>query len=70
MSDIAPGDRVITPSDEVAVVLDVNPGPVAELELRYAEALNKATALFTLRASLCVRWPHNLPRPAPRKRRF
>lgn len=57
-----PGDRVITPTDEVARVVDVD---VAVLELQYVEALNAETARFELRASLCVPWPHGRPRPSP-----
>lgn len=70
MPEIEPGDRVITPTDEVAKVLHVRPGPVPELELEYVDALNPATSTLSIRASLCVRWPHERPRPLPLKRRF
>lgn len=61
-----PGDRVITPTDEVARVLEVGPG--GTLELSYRDALVADHARLTLRASLCAVWEFDKPRPRPVRR--
>lgn len=66
MPEFEPHDRVITPTDELARVVEVQ-GP--DLELEYVHALNADTARFSLRASLCRRWAPDTPRPLPVKRR-
>lgn len=65
MPEFAPHDRVITPADELARVVDVQ-GP--DLVLEYVHALNANTARFSLRASLCRRWVPDMPRPKPVRR--
>jgi hypothetical protein len=59
------GDRVITPSDEVAIVQ----GCTAEgfVALRYKNALVEANAGLNLHERLLVRWDRDKPRPKPVK---
>jgi len=55
------GDRVITPSDEVAFV----EGMLGDTHVRgtYADALSPAVAEFTLHHKYLVRWDSGKPRP-------
>ena len=63
MIDPHPGDRVITPSDEVARVREVLPG--GTLDLEYRHALVPEHGHLELRASLCAVWEPDKPRPRP-----
>jgi hypothetical protein len=61
------GDRVVTPSDEVAVVQRANDG---RLDLLYEEAIVPRNGVVSLPQSLCAVWLPGDPRPAPIKKVF
>lgn len=65
------GHRVVTPSDSTAFVERIEPaldGGAPEVTVRYAGALNPASAQVTVRAPLLVRWVNEMPRPKPVRR--
>ena len=55
-------DRVITPSDEVAIVITARNGYVTA---RYKDALSEQYSGFTISERYLVRWEYGKPRPAP-----
>lgn len=67
MADLERGDRVITPSDEVARVVEVGRG--AHVQLEYRDALVPEHAALSLPVSLCALWAHDKPRPRPIRKR-
>lgn len=65
------GQRVVTPSDSTAFIERIEPaldGGAAEVTVRYAGALNPASAHVTVRAPFLVRWVSEMPRPRPVRR--
>lgn len=56
------GDRVVTPSDEIAIVVSVR---MEFIGCRYRDALIRANAEFSLAPKLLARWPVGQPRPSP-----
>ena len=56
------GDRVITPTDEVARVVEVTG---ERLDLVYRDALVAEHAALSLPKSLCAVWRPDKPRPRP-----
>jgi len=61
--NLQPGDRVVTPRDEVGFIDKVNEEGFALG--KYAGPLSAEGAQFTLCARLLVRWKPEAPRPKP-----
>lgn len=64
-TDLQRGDRVITPTDEIAIVYAVDPLDRRRVEVTYIGALNREHAMVSLHTKLLVKWPGGVPRPRP-----